>query len=82
MRTIPLAVLSAQEGGGLEDFTVTVLPAGEFSVTETQVLLQPAAQSKQAVSGRKLDDTREGKLRGPWRNRIIVRREGKVKEAT
>jgi hypothetical protein len=50
-----------QEGGGLEVFTVMVLPAGEFSVPETQVLLQPAAQSKQAVSGRKLDDTRESR---------------------
>ena len=61
MRTIPLAALSVQEGGGLEDFTVMVLPAGEFSVPETQVLLQPAAQSKQAVSERKLDDTRESR---------------------
>ena len=52
--TIPLAVLSMQEGGVLPVFMVTVLPPGEFSVPETQVLLQPAAQSKQAVSGKEV----------------------------
>lgn len=51
--TIPLAVVSVQEGGGLATVTLTVLPPGEFNTPETQVLRQPAVQSKQAVSGRK-----------------------------
>ena len=59
MWTMPLAVLSVQEGGGLETFTMTVLPAEEFNVPETHVLWQPMAQSRQAVSKRKLDDTCE-----------------------
>jgi hypothetical protein len=57
-RTAPLAVLSEQEGGGLEIVTLTVL-AGEFSVPEMQVLWQPAAQSKQAISHTKLEDADE-----------------------
>ncbi len=61
MWTIPLAVLSVQEGGGLETFTVTVLPVGEFSVPEMHVLWQPAAQSKQAGIRRKLGDVRESR---------------------
>lgn len=59
--TIPLAVVSGQEGGGLATFTLTVLPPGAFSVPETQVLLHAAAQSKQAVRGNNVDHARESR---------------------
>jgi len=41
MCTIPLAVLSEQEGGELPVLTETLLPLEPFRVPETQVLLQP-----------------------------------------
>lgn len=57
--TIPLAAVSVHDGGGLETFILMVLPLGEFSVPETQVLVQPAAQGKQAAKRSKADDVRE-----------------------
>ncbi len=59
--TIPLAVLSVQEGGELPVFTATVLPLGAFSVPVMQVLLHAAAQSRPAVRQNKVDDTRESR---------------------
>ena len=59
MRTVPLAVVGGHDGGGLDTITLTPLPVEEFSVPETHVLWQPAAQSKQAVSGSNFDDARE-----------------------
>ena len=61
MRTIPLAVLSGQDGAGLETLMLTVLPLGEFSAPETHVLLQPAAHTKQAISRSNVDAARESR---------------------
>jgi len=59
--TIPLAVLSVQEGGELPVFTATELPLGAFSVPVMHVLLHPATQSKQAVRPNKVHDTCESR---------------------
>lgn len=55
-RRIPLAALSEHEGGGLETFPVTVLPAPGFQLPEMHVLLHPTPQSKHAVISSNLDD--------------------------
>jgi len=59
--TIPLAVVSVQEGGELPVLMATVLPLGAFSVPVMQVLLQPAKKKKKADRKNKVDDTRDSR---------------------
>jgi len=86
MCTIPLAVLNGQEGGGLPTATLTLLPLGEFNTPDTQVLLQPTAQNKQALMARKAKNA-GGNRRSTARHmeeprKIMVRGEVQVKNAS